>query len=451
MKTCWTICAGVVLLGLSGMVRAEEASAPLTAAVYVVPQGVKGSPELVRGTLVRHDATEFVLATKAGHVTLQWTQLTPGSAFALRSRLIDRNSAADWFALGQFAWGINAPTQAGTAFGKALELDKSYKDRIDAAKKEKPGGLLRAAAEAAKKVEHAGGISAGGENGALFGQTHDNKPVKLGRTTAAEDAAALAAARKHMEAIGAEYKVKLVEAPGKRVVVFTDLPAEQREAVVKAADAAVETAMGALGLAAGETLHMGKVPVLVLSDGATVVKAAEEFDSVMLPAEVPGYFTRRGTPRGHVGMNGGHLKGDAAAREAFTQVLRRELVQAVVARHVSTRELPAWLARGLADALASERRPNLGAREAAAKVAGEMKSIQALFAEEDPQGPWPAVMLSLVDMLAEKDAKALAKLVTRLKEGAEAGAALQETYGVDWAGLEKMWRGWVEVGAGEGG
>src|SRR5947208_1914621 len=69
--------------------------------------------------------------------TFTWDEFAPDTIMTLHARLIQKGTADQWFDLGKKLLTMpGGRDPANAAFGKALRLDKSFKEKIDAARKD---------------------------------------------------------------------------------------------------------------------------------------------------------------------------------------------------------------------------------------------------------------------------------------------------------------------------
>src|SRR6266550_7286483 len=90
------------------------------------------------GQITRFDETGFDLMDfKKQTATYTWDEFDPNTIMTLHARLIQKGTAEQWFNLGKKLLTMpGGRDPANAAFGKALRLDKSFKQKIDEARKE---------------------------------------------------------------------------------------------------------------------------------------------------------------------------------------------------------------------------------------------------------------------------------------------------------------------------
>ena len=61
--------------------------------------------------------------------TVNWPEMTPTSAFTLRQRLIDKNNAGDWLALGTMGWQMGLRDDGKFALATAARMGFEARSR----------------------------------------------------------------------------------------------------------------------------------------------------------------------------------------------------------------------------------------------------------------------------------------------------------------------------------
>src|SRR4030095_4675661 len=91
LRFLWTIFAGVGLCGAALRADPVTLEKPLYSEVFV-RSTTNANNEKVAGNLLRYDEQTLTIKTSKGERDLRWTDLTGTSAYALKSRLIDKNN-----------------------------------------------------------------------------------------------------------------------------------------------------------------------------------------------------------------------------------------------------------------------------------------------------------------------------------------------------------------------
>ena len=362
----------------------------------------------VVGDLISFDPTGCDIVVRGEPRRYAWSELSPVSCFTARYRLVDETSADDWFELAAFGRRVGAEQLADYAAERGLEVDPSRQADADALA-EIPLNEYR--------------------SGALLGGT-DSK---------AESAATEAAQTLTL-------RLRTFNTP--HFQVFTDWAPSKDQRLAQELEAAHERLCREFGVAPGEPFFEEPLPVYMFHSHGTFLRYAREIDGfASARGTVAGYYTGDRSGRGKIVMSSprdGQLIGYELAEQQWRRTLTHEFSHAFLARYEGGEFLPRWFEEGLAEMIADKVHARPGAIDKARNRALTGTSIAELFDPDyTPTAAEYPVMMSLVIGLYQEDPKRFRQFVKRLKAGEQEVDLLQELYGVDHAGLEEAWRGFM--------
>lgn len=479
---CVTALAGLLLVAPAtlspgpAVVWAEptELRTPIDVDVYL--PGDKRN-EKVSGKLLRWDEAGFTLRVGNDERTYTWTQITSGSAFVVRMRLIDRAKADDWLALGEFGWGLGAKDQARTALSTAARMDPSLKPKVDAILATAPGGATLAGgnqqpkagnADAPAAADATAKDSSAGDDGAPSGTITDNRtagtvPVQPGRkrgekvevtkyvpATPEQHAAAIERAKKLADRVREVVKVDLVELQTDHFIIFTDWDKREHKFITDNVEGAYRLVSRAFDMSPKDNVFIGKLPVFMFASRRSFEKFGAQIDDFPVPAGVVGYYHGNERGIGHMAMPKPDIdaaNGDIKQAELqWAYVLTHEFVHAFVARYRSNTRIPRWLNEGTAELITQSRFKKPSARQFARMMATQGAPIGSIFDDDVmPGGEYYPVMMTLVEMLVNENRAKYIKLFNDIKDGMEPEDALRKHFNVDYAGLERAWRQYAKT------
>lgn len=264
-----------------------------------------------------------------------------------------------------------------------------------------------------------------------------------------DQAAIVADQRERLEGIGREIGVRLHAAESDNFLLFSDLDSRVRDGILVWLEDFRVKVMRMLRVGERDRLWDGKCLVLVFSNQESLQRYGAAFDRHAV-GKSRGYFALEarmsdGPRLVHIATYQDLEEGNRGLRE----VLVHEATHAVVELQGESGELPLWVHEGLAELLVVTVDPTQRAlrQERAYNRASRAPyvSIEALltkrFSPRDVEDY--AVSFSLVEVLHRRSAAKLREFVDLLKGGSDPAAALDETYGLTFAELERLWRGHV--------
>lgn len=422
----------------------DAASKPMYVEVFAA-RG-KGT-EKIAGDLVRWDEQAVTLLTLRGEKTLAWRELTPSSAFVLRSRLIDRSVAADWLVLARFGFEIGATEQAHVALATATRMDPSLKEvaeriRVETSRRTTP--------PTTKPDDETDATSAApprdiprAQPGRVRGQTEEVR--KYIPATPQEHELAISMARRRAEEVQKQLGIELAELQTDHFILFTDWDRREYRFLRENLEAAYTLVSQQFDLSPKDNLFVGKLPVFMFTRHADFLRFAREVDRFDATDGVQGYYRSTSRGFGHLAMTkpdakltGGNLQ---QAEQQWAYVLTHEFVHAFVARYRSNAVVPRWLNEGVAELIAQSRFKRPGVRTWARRMANGDADLARLFDDEFmPPGEYYPVMMTLVEMLVQEDRQKFIAFFNACKDGEEPEEALRRLFGVDYQGLLRTWR-----------
>jgi hypothetical protein len=444
---------------------------PMAADVFVRGATAAAQSEKVSGALLRYDADTFVIKTGKGERTLKWVELTASSAFTLRSRLIDKTSAADWLELGEFGWGMGAKDAARTAFTQAGKLDAALKPRIAELMKAEAGGLLKSqiASTADGKKGATQPATRGAPSSDLTGTDESTSPanatgsgaiaVQPGRkkgeqeavvryqpVSAEEAAKAIADAQADAAEVATKVGVKFAEIQTPHFILFTDWDPREHNFLKRNVEAAYTAVSKAFEMPATDNIFIGKLPVFMFARYKDFESFAKTIDGFPVTRSTAGYYSaKHRRSAAHMVMwkpNADSTGGDVSqAERMWAYVLTHEFTHAFVARYRTNQMVPRWLNEGTAEVVANGQFPREGVHEWARFMASSGTDIGALFDDDQmPNGKAYPIMMTMVEALLTQDRRKFLKYFNSIKDGKDPEQALKENYGVDYQGLAVEWR-----------
>ncbi len=112
-----------------------------------------------------------------------------------------------------------------------------------------------------------------------------------------------------------------------------------------------------------------------------------------------------------------------------------------MSRYRSNRRIPRWLNEGLAEVIAYNQFPRLGAHAFARDRANQNFDFESLFDDNKmPGGEMYPVMQTMVEALIGENRKAFLQMFDDIKDGVEPEEALKKNYKAGYKDWEPAWR-----------
>ncbi len=395
---------------------------PIYAEVFL-----KGTNEKLAGNVSQWDGDGVTIHVGDKDRNLNWPELTPTSAFVLRHRLIDQNSAADWVALGKMGWEMGLREQGKLALATAVRMDPTLKPQVDET-------LSRPATR--PTIVHASMRSP------------TSAPVKFLKSTPEQDAQAIATAQKVSAAVAGAMKINFTEIQTTHFIIFTDWDPREFDFLKTNIEGAYGAVARQFDVPVKENVFVGKLPVFMFKDQRDFIRYAKQFDDLPANQNLLGYYAGHGNGTGHMAMwkprrqvNG--VQGQSA-EEQWAYTLTHEFTHAFVDRYKSNRRIPRWLNEGLAEVIAQAQFPQPNRKTLAREMAQNDAPLDQLFDDDQmPGGEYYPVMQTMVEMLIQQDLGLFLKYFDAIKDGEKPEPALKKYFGVDYQGLEKAWKQYV--------
>lgn len=441
MLMCAMSCTAIFVSQPASAVLHDEASAAeadSTSSQRIRVEAVLATdpPQRVVGILDSHSETGLSVSTSNGTRDLVWEELTPTSAYTIKSRIIDRERATDWLELGRWAWSNGLDRQAKSALAQARRLDRSLGGEVDAILNSPIGSQPQRTQAPAT--------------------TTDPRPTSPGRpqaflpATPEEQAAALDRARKMQREVSENLSIDLIELSSDHFIIFTDWDKREHAWLIEQCESAYRLVAKQFNLSPKDNIFVGKLPMFMFSRQTDFIRYANEYDGVPAGENVAGYFSGRTDGLGHMAMwkPRPDTSGEAAQREAerrWGRVLVHEFVHAFVARYRTNGFIPRWLNEGLAEYIAHGVIPENNYFQIPREVAFAERDISILFDSNFmPGGGYYPVMMSMVKLLIEGKPKAFLPYFNDIKDGMDPEEALRKHYGVGHVDFEIGWREWAK-------
>jgi hypothetical protein len=416
----------ILLLTIVGAAHGEvvQVDPPLSADVFLR----SGPAARVSGELLRYDAQTLVIRTRSDERELKWLELTPQSAFVLRSRVIDREKASDWLALGEMGWSMGARDQARTALARAVKLDPSLKGRANE--------ILATAAGSAVAAQPSKPSTT---------PAPTTRPSYYIASTPEQDAAAIERAQQFSAAVADKLEITFTELQTPHFIVFTDWDPREFDFIKSNVEAAYAAVARQFEVPAKENIFVGKLPIFMFGRQEDFQTFSAEFHEMAPTPTLLGYYAEYGNGRGHMAMwkpNVAAARGNLRqAERQWAYVLTHEFAHAFIARYHSHRPIPRWLNEGLAEVIAQRQFPDPQRRIQARQQALARYDFTFLFDDDNmPGGEFYPVMHTMTEMLLVQDPRRFLEMFRAIKDGMEGQAALTKFYGVDHEQLIAAWR-----------
>ena len=386
--------------------------------------------ERISGMLLRYDNETLVLRMGKGERTLRWSDLTGTSQYSLRSTLIDRKSAGDWLELAELGMKWNLKEQARGAVANAVRLDASTKLKGDAILRGQGNAKPVKEATADASVQQPGSPS-------LF------STEKYQKSTPEQDAKAIETAKQVAAYASDKMHIRFAEMQTAHFIIFTDWDPREYNFLKDNCEGAYAAVSKQFDIPVSENIFIGKLPVFMFARHDDFTRYATSYDNFPVPKTVAGYFTSHGDGTGHMVMwkpaAAGSATRDAELNWAYT--LTHEFTHAFVSRYRSNRRIPRWLNEGLAEVIAYNQFPRIGAHAFARARAKERFDFESLFDDKKmPGGEMYPVMQTMVEALIGENRKAFLKMFDDIKDGMEPEEALKKNYNAGYKDWEPAWR-----------
>lgn len=385
--------------------------------------------ERVSGNLLAYDAEKLTIRTAKGEREVGWSELAPGSHYAMRAQVADKKDAGEWLSLAELAMRANLREQAKLAVANAGRIDPSTKLKGDA--------ILRGQGNA-KPATNASASSADGEV-AVAGA-----PAKFQKSTPEQDDKAITTARKVANGVTAELKIPFTELQTAHFIIFTDWDKREHQFLKDNCEAAYAAVSTQFDIPVKENVFVGKLPVFMFAKHGDFTRYANQIDNFPVPPTVAGYYTSHGDGSGHMVMwkpDVARYGSVAEAEKRWAYTLTHEFTHAFIARYRTNTRIPRWLNEGLAEVIASEQFPRPEAYAYARTMANRNFDFEALFDDDKmPGGEMYPVMQTMVAALIRENRKGFLAMFNDIKDGMEPEAAMKKHYKAGYKDWEGAWR-----------
>ena len=218
----------------------------------------------VTGNLISYDDDSLTIKAGTTGRDLKWVDLTPASAFTLRSRLIDKSKALDWLDLAKFGWSLDATDQAHAAIDKALSLDPSLKKEANAITASPPGAAVAQKELIGNEGQTTAAPTSGPSTPSPRPDDHaPSKPTELYQAaTPAEDDRAITDARKMARKVESDFNVKFTTIETPHFLIFTDWNPQEYPFLKTNFEDAYKAVTEQFNIPYSDNVFVGKLPVL---------------------------------------------------------------------------------------------------------------------------------------------------------------------------------------------
>ena len=399
----------------------------------------------VTGNLISYD--DYSLTIKSGTTDreLKWVDLTPASAFTLRSRTIDKTRAADWLRLASFGWSLDATEQARAAIDKAITLDPSLKKTADEITAAAPGAALNQKELLGNQGDTAGTPTSGPSSAPPRPDDHaPSKPTELyQRATPAEYDRAITDARKMARKVGSDFNVHFSAIETPHFLIFTDWDPQEYQFLKTNFEDAYKAVTEQFNIPYSDNVFIGKLPVLMFARFADYAHLTDSigFYGKKVDRNLRGYYEGSSDGSGRMVMYKPAGEDTQQAELQWAHALVHEFTHAFVARYHSNARVPRWLNEGVAEVIAAQHFPFEITYPFAKRMAAEHRSAGTLFDDKVmPTGDWYPVMQTMVQFLIARNKDDFLKMFDAIKAGTAGEEALQKFYSLDYSSLMSSWR-----------
>ena len=278
-------------------------------------------------------------------------------------------------------------------------------------------------------------------------RSQSGAPLKYVKSTPVEDADAIATAKKVAASVSEAMKLNFTEVQTPHFIVFTDWdPRRSRLSQDESRRRGHDAVSRQFNIPAKDNVFVGKLPVFMFKNHNDFMRYAQQFDDLPHSPNLLGYYASHGDGSGHMAMwKPGNqisgLQGTSASAEQWAYTLTHEFTHAFVDRYISNRRIPRWLNEGLAEVIAQTQFPQPSRRVVAREMADADAPLEQLFDDDQmPGGGYYPVMQTMVQMLIDQDRTLFLKYFDAIKNGEKPEAALKRNFNIDYGGLEKAWK-----------
>lgn len=432
-------------------VRAVTLPTPIAAEVYV-----KGETKAtaLRGKLTSYDESGFTLHTAQNEdKTLNWSDITPASAYALRFKTVDRQQAQSWIDLGKFAWSLNLKDQAKSALKSAVHLDASRQAEVDEILATKPGSMLSAGPATRPSGELINSSSTPAPAAAKpDAAASTDKPATFKPATPEESAEAIAYYHKQADEVQTRLGLQFQSFETDHFLVFTNWDEREKDFMKTNLEMAYKVVARQFEQSPKDNVFVGKLPVYMFDKYGQFAEFAQKVDEWPVNERVAGYYGGRSNGIGHMAMwkPNESLTGTSNINDAkrlWAYVLVHEFTHAFLARYRTNVFVPRWLNEGIAEVIATGEFPSPDHARMAHLMAIETKEQDLMFLFDAkgkiPSGEYYPVMQSMTELLIRDNKANFLKLINAIKDGEDCESALQKYYNTDYANLAHIWREWA--------
>jgi hypothetical protein len=428
---------------------------PIYADLYTRAAGDNRSQEFT-GKVLEYDTQTVTIQSGSQQKALHWGDLTPSSAFALRSRLIDKTSAHDWLVLGKFGWQIGATQQARLALGRAGQIDKTLKPDADAVLATAPGTGIQPTESDSTPPQNELIVPAGSTTQpstarpqafGMLPRPADDRPAKptevFQKSTPAQNEMAIAVAKFQAAGVAQKLGVNFQTLETQHFLIFTDWDTREYGFLKTNFEGAYDTVSRQFEIPSSDNVFVGKLPVYMFAQFKDYASFTDSlgFLKQPTPRTLRGYYEGAANGSGRMVMYKPADDNRTQAEYEWAHCLVHEFTHAFIARYRTNARIPRWLDEGIAEVIAAKNFPFPGTNPYAIRMAHQHANADPIFIDDQmPGGEWYPVMQTMVEMLLSRNHAALKQMVDDIKDGTDGEAALKKDYGIDYHQLVNQWR-----------
>jgi hypothetical protein len=368
------------------------------------------------GRITRYDEQSFTfIDRKNDTLTVPWTELDPANTYSVHERIYGKGSAEQWVKLGkQLLVQRNGKVPAEKAFARALRLDPSLKDKIDAIKRgdDLDPPTTRLATPPSTRSTTQSALDSSGW-----------PPL-----TEADHAAAIKQSKAYADDVRQKLAPALAMYETKYFLFASDLQPAEAQRWASALDRMYAHLSVLFAVPKDTNIWRGKALVLVFSQRDTYNTFEQQF-----------YESDASKTGGrcHASFNGDVKIAfyRAADDQWFSHVLAHESTHGFLHRYRSPIHVPSWVNEGLAEYVSYELVPHAGLKEAEKNEARAdlqtHKNLSDLFSGEAISNDRYATAFMMTQFLIDTNKKGYISFINNIKDGDAAPDAFKKSFQYD--------------------
>jgi len=263
--------------------------------------------------------------------------------------------------------------------------------------------------------------------------------------TTQEVADAIANAEAFAGDVAKQVGVSFKEIQTDHFIIFTDWDPREYGFLKTNLEGAYALVSKTFDMSPRDNVFIGKLPVFMYARKGDFIKHATQIDGLPAQVDAAGYYAHHKEGTGHMVMWKPAADAKVSLEQAklrWARVLTHEFVHAFVARYRNNNDnIPVWMNEGTAELVADSEFFNPEGRQWARYHATHTADVSDLFYSSSIKtfDLYP-VMQAMVESLVKTDRKAYIAMFDAIKDGTPPEQALRQFYGIDYKGLDGLWR-----------